>query len=67
MGTQMPGNPREMITMTELRFPVRIRIAMPSGDFRRWHTDMAGWLDENSGADGWAITPSGVRRPRGAE
>jgi len=25
----MPGNPREMITAAERRFPVRIRIAVP--------------------------------------
>jgi hypothetical protein len=25
----MPGNPREMITVAERRFPVRIRIAVP--------------------------------------
>lgn len=25
----MPGNPREMITIAERRFPVRIRIAIP--------------------------------------
>jgi hypothetical protein len=25
----MPGNPREMITSAERRFPVRIRIAVP--------------------------------------
>ena len=28
-GTKMPGNPREMITSAERRFPVRIRIAVP--------------------------------------
>ena len=27
----MPGNPREIITMAERRFPVRIRIAVPPG------------------------------------
>jgi hypothetical protein len=27
----MPGNPQEMITMAERRFPVRIRIAVPPG------------------------------------
>jgi hypothetical protein len=27
----MPGNPREMITMAERRFPIRIRIAVPPG------------------------------------
>jgi hypothetical protein len=27
----MPGNPREMITMAERRFPVRVRLAVPPG------------------------------------
>src|SRR5260370_42011225 len=57
----MPGNPREIITMAERRFPVRIRIAVPLGGFGRRHTQMTGWLDENCGSDGWAITPSGMR------
>jgi hypothetical protein len=29
----VPGNPREMITMAERRFPVRTRIGVPPGDF----------------------------------
>jgi hypothetical protein len=57
----MPGNPREIITMAERRFPVRIRIAVPPGGFGRRHAEMTAWLDENCGADGWAMTPSGVR------
>jgi hypothetical protein len=57
----MPGHPREMITMAERRFPVRIRMAVPPGGFGRRHAEMTGWLDENCGADGWAMTPSGVR------
>ena len=57
----MPGNPRELITVAERRFPVRIRIGVPAGGLGRRHTQMTGWLDENCGADGWAITPSGTR------
>jgi hypothetical protein len=57
----MPGNPREIITMAERRFPVRIRIAVPPSGFGRRHAEMTAWLDENCGADGWAMTPSGVR------
>jgi hypothetical protein len=57
----MPGNPREIITMAERRFPVRIRIGVPPGGFGRRHAEMTAWLDENCGADGWAMTPSGVR------
>jgi hypothetical protein len=57
----MPGNPREIITTAERRFPVRIRIGVPPGGFGRCHAEMTAWLDENCGADGWAMTPSGVR------
>src|ERR1700757_5203795 len=57
----MPGNPREIITMAERRLPVRIRMAVPPGGFGRRHADMTAWLDENCGADGWAMTPSGMR------
>jgi hypothetical protein len=57
----MPGNPRDMIVSAERRFPVRIRIGVPPGGFGQRYTEMTSWLDENCGADGWAITPSGVR------
>ena len=57
----MPGNPRDMITTAERRFPVRIRIAIPPGGLGRRHAQMIAWLDENVGADGWAMTPSGTR------
>jgi len=50
-----------MITMAERRFPVRIRLGVPPGGFGQRHTNITAWLDENCGADGWAITPSGVR------
>ena len=59
----MPGNPREMITTAERRFPVRIRIAVPPRGLGQRHTQMTAWLDENCGADGWAMTPSGTRGP----
>lgn len=57
----MPGNPRGMITLAERRFPVRIRIAIPPKGLGQRHTQMTNWLDENCGADGWAMTPSGTR------
>ena len=57
----MPGHPREMIAMAEQRFPVRIRLGVPPGGFGQRHTDITAWLDENCGADGWAMTPSGMR------
>ena len=56
----MPGNPREMITVAERRFPVRIRIAVPPKGLGQRHTLITSWLDENCGADGWAMTPSGT-------
>ena len=57
----MPSHPREMITVAERRFPVRIRLGVPPGGFGQRHTNITAWLDENCGADGWAMTPSGVR------
>jgi len=50
-----------MITMAERRFPVRIRIGVPPAGFGQRYTQMSHWLDENCGADGWAMTPSGSR------
>ena len=58
---QMPGNPRDMITTAERRFPVRIRLGVPPEGLGRRLTEMTGWLDQNCGADGWAMTPSGTR------
>jgi hypothetical protein len=57
----MPGNPREVITSAERRFPVRIRIGVPPSGLGQRHTQITSWLDENCGADGWAMTPSGTR------
>ena len=57
----MPGNPRDMITTVERRFPVRIRIGVPPEGLGRRLTEMTGWLDQNCGAGGWAMTPSGMR------
>jgi hypothetical protein len=57
----MPGNPREIIMMAERRFPVRVRIAVPPDGLGRRYNQVTSWLDENCGADGWAMTPSGVR------
>jgi hypothetical protein len=58
----MPGNPREIVTMAERRFPVRIRIGVPPSGLGQRYTEITEWLDGNCGADGWAITPSGMRR-----
>ena len=57
----MPGNPHALIKGAERRFPVRIRIAVPPEGLGQQHARMTAWLDENCGADGWAMTPSGTR------
>lgn len=57
----MPGNPRDIIVSAERRFPVRVRIAVPPAGFGQRHAHLTAWLDENCGADGWAMTPSGMR------
>jgi hypothetical protein len=57
----MPGNPRDLITMAERRFPVRIRLGVPPEGFGRRLTEITSWLDENCGSGSWAMTPSGMR------
>jgi hypothetical protein len=57
----MPGNSREMIIVAERHFPVRILVAVPPAGLGQRHTQITAWLDENCGADGWAMTPSGTR------
>ena len=34
---------------------------LPAGDLGERLNQMQAWLDESCGADGWAITPSGLR------
>jgi hypothetical protein len=58
---KMAGNPRDLIISAERRFPIRIRIRVPSGGFGQRHAEITAWLDENCGADSWAMTPSGMR------
>jgi hypothetical protein len=36
-------------------------IAVPPGGLGPRYTQIIAWLDENCGADGWAMTPSGTR------
>lgn len=50
-----------MITEAKRRFPVRIRLAVPTGGLATRLTEMHAWLDENCGVNGWAMTPSGLR------
>jgi hypothetical protein len=49
-----------MITSAERTFPVRIRIAVSSDGLGRRDAQITAWLDENCGADRWAMTPSGM-------
>jgi hypothetical protein len=42
-------------------FPVRIRIAVPPSGLGQRYPLIISWLNENCGATGWAITPSGTR------
>lgn len=58
---QMAAGARGMIADAERRFPVRVRIAVPTGGFGQRLTGMHAWLDQNCGADGWMITPAGLR------
>src|SRR6195256_4556138 len=57
----MAASSKFMITEAERRFPVRIRLAIPTGGLGERLNQMQTWLDENAGADGWAMTPSGAR------
>jgi len=49
------------IAEAERRFPVRIRIGVPPDGLGSRLDQIKAWLDENCGADGWAMTPSGTR------
>jgi hypothetical protein len=49
-----------MISEAERRFPVRIRVAIPQDGIARL-AEIYAWLDQNCGADGWAMTPAGLR------
>ena len=57
----MAASSRLMIGEAERRFPVRIRIAVPPGGLGARLDRIKLWLDDNCGADGWAMTPSGLR------
>ena len=57
----MAASSRLMITEADRRFPLRIRLAIPAGGFGERLNHMHAWLDQNAGADGWAMTPSGIR------
>ena len=57
----MAASSRLMIGEAERRFPVRIRVAVPPEGFGSRLDAMTAWLDDNCGADCWAMTPSGLR------
>ena len=57
----MAASSHLMITEAERRFPVRVRIGIPIGGLGERLNRMQAWLDENCGASGWAMTPSGMR------
>jgi len=57
----MAASSRLMIVEAERRFPVRIRVAVPAEGFGSRLDAIKAWLDDNCGADGWAMTPSGLR------
>jgi hypothetical protein len=50
-----------MITEAERRFPVRVKVAVPPMGFGERLNHMHAWLDDNCSADGWEITPAGMR------
>jgi hypothetical protein len=57
----MAASSKLMIMEAERRFPVRIRIGVPVEGLGGRLDQMRAWLDGNCGADGWALTPSGMR------
>jgi hypothetical protein len=57
----MAASSKPMIVEAERRFPCRIKLGIPNGGFGTHLTEMHAWLDENCGADGWAMTPAGLR------
>jgi hypothetical protein len=57
----MAASSKLMVIEAERRFPVRIRIGVPLEGLGGRLDQMRAWLDGNYGADGWALTPSGMR------
>ena len=52
---------QQAIRDAERRFPVRVKIAVPSEGFGGRLDQMKAWLDANCGADGWTSTPSSTQ------
>ncbi len=57
----MAASSKLMIIEAERRFPVRIRVGVPLEGLGGRLDQMRAWLDANCGADGWALTPTGMR------
>lgn len=57
----MAASSKLMITEAERRFPCRIKLGVPISGFGGRLIEIQAWLDENCGADGWAMTPAGLR------
>src|SRR6266446_8320109 len=57
----MAASSKLMMIEAERRFPVRIRIGVLLEGLGGRLDQMRAWLGENCGADGWALTPSGMR------
>jgi hypothetical protein len=57
----MAASSKLMIAEAERRFPWRIKLGIPTGGFGTRLTDIQAWLEENCGADGWAMTSAGLR------
>jgi hypothetical protein len=57
----MAASSKLMIGEAERRFPVRIRIGVPPQGLGLRLDELKAWLDDNCGADCWAMTPSGLR------
>jgi hypothetical protein len=60
----MAASSKLMIGEAERRFPVRVRVAVPPDGLGTRLDRIKVWLDDNCGADGWAMTPSGLRGVR---
>ena len=57
----MAAGSKLMRAEAERRFPRRIKLGIPAGGFGAALTGIHAWLDENCGAEGWGMTPAGLR------
>jgi hypothetical protein len=56
----MPANPGQIQREAEKQFPVRVRLAVPSGGFGRQLSVMHDWLDAVCGPTSWTSAPAGL-------